>query len=135
MASAAVSEIMGYPMKIDRESSKICDMSKLENHLIQQQKTEQQNYSQCDATELTGYLTKQSNKTPEAEYRDIRVLLDNHTVNNVTPQAAATVLYINPGELVQLHHHILIMILQCLSSEDRVRLLQLSSVTHTHYFN
>ena len=123
MASAAVSEIMDYPMKIDSEGSLICDMSKLENHLIQQQNSEQQNYSQHDVTELTVFLTKHRNPTSKPGYRDIRVLLDNHTANDVTLLAPA-VFYINPEELVIHHHHILRMILQCLSSEDRVRLLR-----------
>ena len=112
-------------MKIDGEVSIICDMSKLENHLIQQ-KTEQQNYSQHDVTELKEFLTKQPNQTPAAtpdtEYWDIRVLLENHTVNDVTLQTLA-VFYINPEELVKQHHHILRMILQSLGSEDRMRLL------------
>ena len=132
MASAAVIEIMDYPMKIDGEGSLICDMSKLENHLIQQQNSEQQNYSQHDVTELTVFLTKQSTKTPNSLYKDMRVLLDNHAVNDVTLQAAA-VFYIKPDELVKHHHNILRMILQCLSSEDRLRLLhtKLSVYGHT----
>ena len=119
-------------MKIDSECSLICDMSKLENHLIQpsQQNSEQQNYSQHDVTELTVFLTKRSNKTPNSLYEDIRVSLDNSTVNDVTQQAAA-VFYINPEELVRHHPHILRMILQCLSSEDRVRLLHIDLI-HGH---
>ena len=109
-------------MKIEGECSLICDMSKLENHLIQQQNSEEQNYSQHDVTELTVFLTKQSNKTSNSLLRDITVLLDNHTVNDVTLQAAA-VFYINSYELLVHHPHILRMIQQCLSSEDRVRLL------------
>ena len=103
MASAAVSEIMDYPMKIDSEGSLICDMSKLENHLVQQQNTEQQNYRQRDVTELKEFLTEQPNRTPEAEYRDISVSLDNHTVNDGTLHAAW--FYINSRELVKHHHH------------------------------
>ena len=109
-------------MKIDSEGSLICDMSKLENHLVQQQNTEQQNYRQRDVTELKEFLTKQSNKTPKTEYRDIRVSLDNHTLYDGTLHAAW--FYINSRELVEHHHHNIVgMILQCLSSKDRVRLL------------
>ena len=121
MESAAVSEIMDYPMKIDSEGSLICDMSKLENHLIQQQNTEQQNYRQRDVTELTVFLTKHRNPTSKPGYRDIGVLLDNHTVDDVTLLSAA-VFYISPGKLVN-HQHTLRTIIQCLNSEDRVRLL------------
>ena len=71
MASAAVIEIMDYPMKIDGEGSLICDMSKLENHLIQQQNSEQQNFSQHDVTELTVFLTKRSNHTQDSLSWDI----------------------------------------------------------------
>ena len=78
MASAAVIEIMDYPMKIDGEGSLICDMSKLENHLIEQQNSEQQNYSQHDVTELTVFLTKRLHRSQNALSGDIRVLLDNH---------------------------------------------------------
>ena len=49
------------------------------------------------------------------------MLLDNHTVDDVTLQSAA-VFYINPEKLVK-HHHALRMTLQCLNSEDRVGLL------------
>ena len=132
MASAAVIEIVDYPMKIDDDGSLICDMSKLENHLIQQQNSEQQNYSQHDVTELTVFLTE--HKTQDSPFVYIRVLLDNHTVNDVTLQAAA-VFYISAYELGKHHHHpnILRMILQCTRSEDRVRLLhtQLSANGHS----
>ena len=102
MASAAVIEIMDYPMKIDSEGSLICDMSKLENHLIQQQNSEQQKYSQHDVTELTVFLTKQvypTPNTPKPVFWDIRVSLDNHTVNDGTLHAAW--FYINSRELVK----------------------------------
>ena len=55
--------IMKYPMKLDSESSLICYISKLENHLIQQQNSEQQKNSQQDVTELAVFLTKQPNPT------------------------------------------------------------------------
>ena len=97
--AGADSKLNGYPMKIDGEGSLTCDMSKLENHLIQQQNTEQQNYSQLDVTELTVFLTKQSNPTSKPEYRNIRVLLDNHTLNDGTLHAAW--FYINSRELVK----------------------------------
>ena len=99
MASFAISEKMEYSMKKDGEVSLICDMSELENHLIHQQ-----NYSQQAVTKLIVFLAKQPNKSETSLWRDIRVLLDNHTVDDVTLQSAA-VFYINPGELVQLHHH------------------------------
>ena len=114
--AGSVCEIMDYPMGVDSESSLICDISRLGIHLIQQQNTQQQNYSINDVTALTAFLTKHS-----YHYCDIRVLLNNHTVNDVSPQTAE--FYINTEELVKQHSHILRMVLQCLSSEDRLRLL------------
>ena len=54
--AGSVCETMDYPMSVDSEGSLICDISRLENHLIQQQNTQQQNYSQqktgCGVTYL-----------------------------------------------------------------------------------
>ena len=97
-------------MSVDSEGSLICDISRLENHLIHQQNTQQQNYSQHDVTELTEFLTKQSYPTPNClftHHMEIKALLSNHTVNDVTLQAA-TEFYINTVvELVEHHHRTL----------------------------
>ena len=50
---------MEYPMSVDDEASLICDISKLGNHLKQQQSTQEQNYMQHDVIELTAFVTKQ----------------------------------------------------------------------------
>ena len=113
-------------MSVDSERSLICDISRLGNHLIKQQNTEQQNYSQHDVTELAVFLTKQQKMSRQLNdlilsTRDIEVLLNNYTVNNVTLQAVVS--YINTVELVMHHQYTLRKILQCLSSENRVRSL------------
>ena len=74
-------------MSVDSAGTLICDISRLENHLIHQQNTQQQNYSQHDVTELTEFLTKQSYPTPNClftHHMEIKALLSNHTVNDVT---------------------------------------------------
>ena len=103
-------------MSVDSEGPLICDIRRLGNHLIQQH-----NYRPQDVTELTEFLTKQSYRTPTnfqlTPYmykEDIRLLLNNHTVNDVTLQGAAE-FYINTGKLVKHHHHMLRIILQCLT--------------------
>ena len=73
--AGADSKLNGYPMKIDSEGSLTCDMSKLEDHLIQQQ-----NYRQGDVANLTVFLTNQTIETQDFWLTDIRILTNDHSV-------------------------------------------------------
>ena len=108
---------MEYPLKIDSESLLICDMNKLEDHLVHKL-----GYTETDVCILIELLTAHPNRINLLLMIDIKVYIKSH-IGYVGKDLTRYQLYFLTLNKLIGRFDILRIALQCLSNINRVRFL------------
>ena len=113
----AATQKMEYPLNIDSESLLICDMNKLEDHLVHKP-----GYTETDVCNLIELLTAHPNRINLPLMIDIKVYIKSH-IGYVGKDLTRYQLYFLTLNKLIGRLDILRITLQCLSNINRVRFL------------
>ena len=108
---------MEYPLNIDSESLLVCDMNKLEDHLVHKL-----GYTETDVCNLIELLTAHPNRINLSLMIDIKVYIKSH-IGYVGKDLTRYQLYFLTLNKLIGRFDILRIALQCLSNINRVRFL------------